>query len=159
MFLNRPKHKGRTLKVSDVHPCHFNTVLIEAYEVEFKPGCQNLRRFQVGHHVKEVVAEKDSPLSQKDSETNGIPHDASLTLWQLTLVIRISWPTRQTIQWTAYKYISRKIWLWIKEFSNVSVQMLSPSLLMCGTDTIQKQTWAFCLWMSDGICAHYLRTS
>lgn len=54
------------------------------------PGSQYLRRLEFRHHIEEVVAEEDPPLCQEDSETDRIPDDAGLALWQLTLSVRIS---------------------------------------------------------------------
>lgn len=54
----------------------------------YEPGGQYLRGLELWHHVEEVVAEENSPLCQQDGETDRIPDDASLTLRQLTLIVR-----------------------------------------------------------------------
>lgn len=58
--------------------------------MKYRPGGQYLRRLEVRHHIQEVVAEEDPPLCQEDSETDRIPDDAGLTLWQLALSVRSS---------------------------------------------------------------------
>lgn len=58
------------------------------------PGGQYLWGLQVRHHIEEVVAQEHPPLCKKDSETDGVPHDTCFSLWQLTVLIRISWQNR-----------------------------------------------------------------
>lgn len=47
------------------------------------PGCQNLGRSDVGHHVEEIVAHEDPSLQQQEGETDAVPDDAGLISRQI----------------------------------------------------------------------------
>lgn len=49
----------------------------------FLPGCQNLGRSDVGHHVEEIVTHEDSSLQQQEGETDAVPDDAGLVSRQI----------------------------------------------------------------------------
>lgn len=47
------------------------------------PGCQNLGRSDVGHHVEEIVTHEDPSLQQQEGETDAVPDDAGLISGQI----------------------------------------------------------------------------
>lgn len=52
--------------------------------LSFVPGCEDLWRSDISHHVEEVVAHEDSSLQQQEGEADAVPDDPGLVAGLVT---------------------------------------------------------------------------
>lgn len=65
--------------------------------LDCSPGCEDLWRSDVGHHVQEVVAHEDSSLQQEEGKADAVPDDPSLLSMVGKLTDVVSWKVTRNL--------------------------------------------------------------
>lgn len=74
------------------------------------PGCQNLRRSDIGHHVEEIVTHEDSSLQQQEGEADAVPDDARLVSRQIADLFSCNVDTKRSRSDGEVRLIARCLW-------------------------------------------------